>query len=352
MVLLAGAALVGYVTREEPEIFNGPTSIVARGDLVETTVVVGEIAPRTEVHVRPTITGILTEITVQAGDRVSQGQHVATVAPVADPVSLSNAQTRLARARLQATAAAREAERRGRRSAGGELAVSRQEFDRARDDVALAEAEVAAAQRELRLIARGTSRASGQASTRVISPMAGTVLDVPVVIGTFVSDTNSFRDGTSVAVVAAMDDLLFKGQVDEAHVGSLELGATIELRVGAHPEERIRARLEHIAPQATRDVDSRGVTTFEIWAALEAPSVSLRAGYSATAEITIDERRDALLVDEGTLTFEDGNAMVDVLAGGTLHRRAVAVGLSDGVRIEVLDGLSEGDEVAIRTTRE
>lgn len=361
-VLVAGAiAFTRYVTAGSQTSFDGPVAVVERGSVVERTVVVGRIVPRDEVQVRPTINGLLTEVLVTPGQSVEEGELVATVRPVADPVSLANARNRVDRAVIRLEAAQRDVARRNAANRGGAQAVSREQVNRLEDDVALARADLAAARREVTLLARGSSSAEGQASTRVVSPISGTVLDVPVTVGTFVSATNSFRDGTAVALVAEMDDLLFKGRVDEAHVDALRIGMRLELQVGARSGERLTAVLEHIATQASirgaEDSESAaaggGVTTFEIWASLDSGELDqLRSGYSATAEIIVDQREDVLLVDEGSLVFNGGSAFVYVVnEQKELDRRPVQLGLSDGMRIEVLEGLDLGERVALQLDR-
>lgn len=358
LVLASATALVRYASERPARAYTGPTTSVKRGNLVERTVVVGRIVPRTEVHVRPTISGVLGQLLVEPGDRVEPGQHVATVVPVADPVSLSNAESRVTQAKLRLATAEREYGRRNVASKLGGFVVSAQEVARAKDDVELARTELSAAERARRLIANGSTQARGQASTRIVTPIAGTVLHVPVVVGTFVAGTSAFRDGTSVAVVADMDDLVFKGQVDEAHVEALTPGDELQVRVGARSEASLVARLEQVAPRA-HVRESRfgvelagGVTTFEIRAALP-PGTELRAGYSATADVVVAARNNVLLVDEGALGFRHGEAYVEqLLADGTLHPRKVRIGKSDGVRAEIVQGLREGDIAALVLERE
>ncbi|MEM6956012.1 MAG: efflux RND transporter periplasmic adaptor subunit [Myxococcota bacterium] len=356
LLIAAGVAgLYWYGTQEESTGYDGATAAVTRDSIVESTVVVGRIEPRESVPVRPTISGELTELTVSAGDAVQAGQSVGTVRPIADPVQLANARSRVAQARLRVAAAERELGRRSHQLASGELAVAGEERDRAIDDLAQAREELAAAQREVRLLAQGTSRGRGQASTQIISPVAGTVLDVPVVVGTFVSETSAFRDGTTVVTVADMSDLLFKGQIDETYVNALEVGDELPLDVGALPESVVPSVLEHVAPRASGEAsivgEARSATTYEIWARINAEP-SMRAGFSATATVILEQRENVLVVDEGALRFQGDQASVELVGeGGELEMREVELGLSNGVNIEVLAGLSEGDRVALRTER-
>ncbi|MDB4990238.1 MAG: efflux transporter, rnd family, mfp subunit, partial [Myxococcaceae bacterium] len=207
----------------------------------------------------------------------------------------------------------------------------------------------------------------GTRSTRVLAPISGTVLAVPVAIGDVIGDTNSYRDGTTLAVVADMGQLLFKGQVEEAHVGKLSLGMPAVVRIGALSGSATPGILSWISPRASVEAagttlttnssvatispltaTSTGITRFEIWVALTTPPQEARAGYSATAELTLDRRSDVLLVEERALRFENGKVLAAVLSNdpqAPSSEHEVQVGISDGLKIELLSGLREGDQL-------
>jgi HlyD family secretion protein len=192
------------------------------------------------------------------------------------------------------------------------------------------------------------------------------VLAVPVAIGDVIGDTNPYRDGTTIAVVADMNDLLFKGQIDEAHVGKLQLGMPATVRIGALEDSAVPGTLRWIAPRATVEAagpvapsataspvtplnaTSAGITRFELWIKLESPPEHARAGYSATAELTLEERKHVLTIEERALRFEGNKTSCSVLtATGQTESRDLEVGVSDGLEIEVLSGLSEGERVLV-----
>ena len=361
VLLLIGAAVL-FTLRRPPDPIATPLTEVERGTVIHQVVVVGRVVPRTEVQVKATIPGVLSRVVVQPGESVQRGQLLATIRPVADPVSLSDARARVEQAALQKQAAARELERQRKLQLGAAV-----DLDLARDALRVAEVELAAAKQAVRLIAEGTSQGRGQASTHVLSPLDGTVLAVPVVVGSFVSDTNPYRDGTTIAVVAEMGAILLKGQMDESRIAELKLGMPLSVQEGARAQERFDATLEYIAPQATiehtgvgtaataatKDLPGR-VTRFEIWAAVPADVVGeLRAGYSATAEIELGRCEDVLVVNEGALTFRDGRPHVMVHGPERkISEREIEVGISDGIRIEVVSGLDLGERVALQIALE
>ena len=368
-LLIALAVAVGaYASRawwtsaaQEPP----PTLRVARGDVVARTVASGRIVPREEIFVRSLVAGVLDTLTVHPGDVVHKGDPLAVVRVVADPVMLSEARSQGKLAEAHVARAERELARLHAVETG--IGLSAQELARAEDELRLAQTELASARERVQFVAQGASHERGTRSTRVVAPIAGTVLAVPVAIGDVIGDTNPYRDGTTLAVVADMSDLLFKGQIEEAHVGKLRVGMPASVRIGALEDSLVQGTLIWIAPRATVEAapgpgmappgasavaplgaTSSGITRFELWVRLRAPPVNARAGYSATAELTLEERKQVLLLEEHALRFEGRKIWCSVLtASGQSERRELKVGVSDGLKIEVLAGLAEGDEVLL-----
>lgn len=333
---------------------------VRRGDVVLKAQATGRIVPRQEVFVRPLVSGMLVELAAHPGDRVRRGDLLATVRILADPVALGDAQSQAELARVRLTRATRELAR--ARAGSSRDLIAAQALAQADDDARLARAELDAAQARVQLIARGTATTGALRSNRVLAPIDGTVLAVPVNVGDYVSETGSFRDGTTVAVVADMTDLLFKGQIEEAYVGQLRLSMPVSVRVGALPGASLQGTLQWISPRASVEsvtgappppgvqaltASAAGVTRFELWASIARPPGEVRAGYSATAEVELARADHALLIEESAVRFADGKAYVLPCHGA---EREVRVGVSDGVRIEVLDGLRDGECVRERVS--
>ncbi|HEX5657096.1 MAG TPA: efflux RND transporter periplasmic adaptor subunit [Polyangiales bacterium] len=367
-LLLAG---LGLATRQwltsKPE--DPPFVTVTRGDIAARTLASGRIVPREEVFVRSLVAGVLAELHVQAGDQVKKGQQLALVRVVADPVVLSEAHGRVKLAEEKLARAQRELDRLARIQDG--VGLSGQELAKAEDALREARTELDSARERELFVKQGANREPGTRSTRIVAPVDGTVLAVPVAVGDVIGDTNSYRDGTTLAVVADMSQLLFKGQLEEAHVGKLKLGMPANVRVGALEGATTPGTLRWIAPRATIEsssggasasptagsnaqqltplgANSAGITRFELWVALEKPPAEARAGYSATAELTLAERKDAVLVEERALRFSGSEIMANVIGpDGSTREKKLEVGISDGLRIEVKSGLAPGERVAL-----
>jgi HlyD family secretion protein len=361
LAVLAAGSLAGARAWRRAHASAPPTGLRVRlGDVVVKAQATGRIVPRQEVFVRPLVSGMLVEVRAHPGDLVRRGDLLATVRIVADPVALGDARAQVELARVRHERAVRELGR--TRAQAAQSLVAAQALDQAVDDAAVARAELAAATERAQLVARGSGAGGSLRSNRVLAPVDGTVLAVPVNVGDFVSETSGFRDGTTVAVVADMADLLFKGQIEEAYVGQLRLGMPVSIRVGALPAEALHGTLQWISPRATIEqaggaagstvqaltASSAGVTRFELWAAVTHPPGAARAGYSASAEVELARATAVPTVEESALRFEGTRAYAQPCTGA---EREVTVGVSDGVRIQVTAGLNPGDCVRERAAR-
>jgi HlyD family secretion protein len=258
-------------------------------------------------------------------------------------VILSEAENRVNQARLKLENARIDQERNERLLAEG--VVSRSENQQVTLAWEQAREEMAASLDHLELIKKGTTQKAGAGTnTLVRATIDGTILEVPLEEGDFVIESNTFNDGTTIATVADMDELIFEGMVDESEVGKIEPGMKLSLTIGALPDRTFEAVLEHIAPKG---VEENGAIQFQIRAALRLQGDALvRANYSANADIVLDRRDDVLSIDEGLLQFDDGSAFVEVeTAPQVFEKRSIETGLSDGMYIEVVSGVSESDHI-------
>jgi HlyD family secretion protein len=340
--IFGGTLYYLYAKSEEPPVvYDTETPFVA--DIVEKTVATGSVVPRKEVEVKPQVSGIIEEVYVEPGDRVERGDLIAKIEIIPDMVNLNNAENRVERARIAFDNARRDLER--NRDLEAEGTISEAAFQDIEEAYENARQELESAQDNLEIIRRGTTRRSAESSnTRVRATISGMVLEVPVEAGDSVIEANTFNDGTTLATVADMSDLIFEGKVDESEVGKLEPGMELELTVGAIESERFEAVLEHIAPKG---VEEDGAIQFEIRAAIRAREGHfLRANYSANASIVLDRREQVLAIHESLLHFDDDVAWVEVEAAPQqFERREVELGLSDGITIEVLSGLDPEDRI-------
>ena len=226
--------------------------------------------------------------------------------------------------------------------------VSAEEYDNVRQALDQAREEKAAAVDALEVVRDGVSSSNASASSTLIrSTISGLILDIPVKVGNSVILSNTFNDGTTIATVADMSDLIFRGNIDETEVGQLLTGMDMKITIGALQNLKFDAKLEYISPKAT---DNNGANQFEIKAAVTVPGTNkIRSGYSANAEIVLESARGVLSVPESAIEFSGSDTYVYVVKGSgedkTYERRKVTTGLSDGINIEIKSGLKKTEKV-------
>ena len=328
----------------QPKVYDEFTPTVA--DLRKTTVLTGKIEPRNEVNIKPQISGIITELMKEAGQTVQAGEVIAKVKVIPDMGQLSSAQSRLRLAEINLKQARTDYER--EKVLYDKGLVSADEYDKIHQAYNQAREERSAAQDNLEVVRDGVSSNNANASSTLVrSTVTGVILDIPVKVGNSVILSNTFNDGTTIATVANMNDLIFRGNVDETEVGQVNVGMPMTITVGALQDLKFDARLEYISPKA---VEANGANQFEIKAAVQVPEkTGVRSGYSANAQIVLAEALHVLTVPESAIHFEGNNTYVYLVQGKgknkTYQRRNVKVGLSDGVNIQIKSGLTTNDRV-------
>ena len=326
---------------EEYEVFTAKSM-----DLRKTTVVTGKIEPRNEVNVKPQISGIITDLYKEAGDCVEAGEVIAKVKVIPDMAQLSAAQARVRLAEVNVKQARVDYGR--EKTLYDKGLVAAEEYEKSKQTYDQAQEELEAANDNLQVVRYGVSaRNAGESSTLIRATISGLVLDVPVKVGNTVILSNTFNDGTTIATVANMADLIFRGNIDEIDVGRLVSGMPMKITVGAMHDLRLQASLEYISPKA---VETNGANQFEIKAAVKVTDDNLiRSGYSANAEIVLAEAKGVLAVPESAIEFEGNDTYLYVVKGSgdnmQYERRKVETGLSDGLHIEVKKGLKAGEKV-------
>ncbi|MBR4809000.1 MAG: efflux RND transporter periplasmic adaptor subunit [Bacteroidales bacterium] len=313
------------------------------GDISRTTVITGKIVPRNEVNVKPQINGIISELCKEAGQQVKEGEVIAKLRVIPDMNSLSSAQSRVRLAEINLKQAKTNYER--EKALYDKHLVSDEEYDQVLQTYNQAVEEKNAAQESLEVIRDGVSKSNATgSSTLVRSTITGLILDIPVKVGNSVIQANTMNDGTTVATVANMSDLIFDGNIDETEVGSLVEGMPMLISIGALADYSTEASLEYISPKAT---ENNGANQFEIKAAVRADGDRMiRSGYSANAEIVLEHADSVLIIPESALEFEGDDTFVYLKgAEGGFEKTPVKTGLSDGLNIQILEGLSEGDIV-------
>jgi len=326
------------------------TVAVERGTIVDKALAVGRIEPKKENSVKSKIPGIVRKIYVDVGERVAVGDPLFDIAPDPTPVEFTEAKRQVEIYQVAYDNAKREFDR--YQTLRDKQLVSYQEYEGKQAAYDEANLRLKLAKEKLSLIESGNTEPAGTGIDNIIrSPIAGTVLSRLVEEGDPVVPLTSYQAGTELMTLAEMDDLIFRGNVDEIDVGKLSRGITAEIEVGAIPNEKLIGRVEKISPKAHRD---QGSTLFEVEIVIEdMGSKFLRAGYSANADLIISKREDILLVPERLVTFDDSTATVEVQdTVGVVTTRDITVGLSDGINIEVVEGVTEGELIIERPPRE
>ena len=315
-------------------------------DIQKTTVITGKIEPRNEITVKPQISGIITELYKEAGDMVQQGEVIAKVKVIPDMGQLSSAEARVRLADINLKQAQVDFSR--EESLYKQKLVSADEFDKIKQTLRQAKEEVVAAQDALDVVRNGVSKSNASASSTLIrSTITGLILDVPVKVGNTVVLSNTFNDGTTIATVANMNDLIFRGNIDETEVGRLVEGMPMKITIGALQDLSFEANLEYVSPKA---VESNGANQFEVKDAVHVVKEGkIRSGYSANAEIVLAKANKVLSIPESAIEFSGDSTFVYIVKGEgekkTYDRRAVTTGLSDGVNIEIKKGITAKDKV-------
>lgn len=348
IILMAGVfvfTLVFLYKRSSPPPVVFKTTTAAYRNIVKKTVATGSVTPRREITICPQVSGIIEEIYIEPGDRIEKGSLIARIKIIPNVLNLSNAEANVKQADINLKDKKVIYER--LKGLYENKVIPLAEYQQSEIAYKLAVQNKEAAENNLQIIKEGIAKESGATTnTLVRSTISGMVLDVPVEIGSNVIETNTFNPGTTIATVADMGDMIFKGKVDETEVGRLKLGMELVLHIGAINNYKFKANLTHIAPKGTLE---NGAIQFEIKANVKLVSSKfIRAGYSANADIVLDKKDHVLSLEEKNLIFENNKIFVEVeKQAGQFDKREVSTGLSDGIYTEI-KGITEKDKVKVR----
>ena len=315
-------------------------------DLEKTTVATGKVEPRDEVLIKPQISGIISEVYKEAGQTIKQGEVIAKVKVIPELGQLNSAESRVRVAEISTAQAETDHER--IKKLYNDKLISREDYDKSEVEIKKAREELQTAKDALAIIKEGITKNSASfSSTLIRSTIDGLILDVPIKVGNSVIMSNTFNDGTTIATVANMNDLIFKGKIDETEVGRIHEGMPVKLTIGALQNLTFDAELEYISPKG---VEENGANQFEIKAAVHAPdSVQIRSGYSANAEIVLQRAQKVLAVPEGIIEFSGDSTfvwvMTDSIPEQKFERRQIKTGMSDGIKLEIKEGLTGKEKV-------
>lgn len=340
VLILIGLIFVGTFVflyqKSQPKETVYEVSPVGTDTLVQTTVATGKIEPRDEVQIKPQISGIIAEVYKEAGQTVKAGEVIAKVKVIPELGQLNSAESRVRLATINGKQAETDLER--MEELYQRKLVSSEEYEKTLLAAKQAREELQAAKDNLEIVKEGITKNSASfSSTLIRSTIDGLILDVPIKVGNSVIMSNTFNDGTTIATVADMTDLIFRGNVDETEVGRIHEGIPVKITLGALQNMTFDATLEYISPKS---VENNGANQFEIKAAIDVPSdVTIRSGYSANAEMELQRADNVLCVPESALEFQGDSTFVYVLTDSIpvqkFVRRQVTTGISDGIKIEI-----------------
>ncbi len=309
-------------------------------------VATGKLNPEEEIELKPQISGIVDKILVEEGDIVTKGDLIAKIRVVPNEQSLVSASSRIKSAKFSSDNATILFNRNKTLFEKG--VISKQDFENSELALNQAKESLSQAQNDYQIIKRGSLSGGGSANTNITALISGTVLEIPVREGDQVIESNNFNAGTTIATIADMSIMIFEGKVDEADVGKLEEGKEIKVILGAINQKEFPAILTFVAPKGQEE---NGAVQFTIKADVEIDtSTKIRAGYSANAEIEIESKDSVLVIKESLLQFNrlTEQPFVEIQNDkGEFEKKDVELGISDGINVEILEGVAEGDKIKV-----
>ena len=309
-------------------------------------VATGKLNPEEEIELKPQISGIVDKILVEEGDKVKKGDLIATIRVVPNEQSLVSANSRISTAKLSFDNSKVLYDRNKTLFEKG--VISQQDFENSQLGYNQAKESLKQAQNDYQIIKRGSISGGSSANTNIVAQIPGTILEIPVREGDQVIESNNFNAGTTIATIADMSLMIFEGKVDEAEVGKLKEGKIIKVILGAIANKEFPAKLTFVAPKG---IEENGAVQFTIKADVEIDSTTnIRAGYSANAEIDIEARDSVLAIREALLQYNriTEKPFVEISEGDNKFRKEnVELGLSDGINVEILEGVKEGDNIKV-----
>lgn len=343
-VVFIGTAVFLYnKSQEKPVIYT--SDAVFKTTIIKKTVAVGKVIPRREVEIKSQVSGVVEKLYVVAGQNVNKGDIIAKITLAPNMVMLNQAESQLETAKINLQNATDEYERQKKLFA--DKLISTSEYNKFLLNYDLQKEAVTSAENNLLLMKSGATKKSDKVSNMIPATVTGMILDLPFKEGAFVVETSSFGAGTTIATLADMNDMIFEGMVDESEVGKIREGMELVLDVGALEGEPFTAILEYISPKGVTD---QGTIKFQIRAAVKlSEKLFLRSNYSANADIVLDKKENVVAINEGNLIVEEKAQFVELETGPQkFEKREVKTGISDGINIEILEGLKEGDKIKHR----
>lgn len=314
-------------------------------DIIKKTIATGTIEPRKEVLVKPQVSGIIDKIYFKAGENVRKGDVIAKIKIIPEMTRLNDAESVLNTAKINVDLAQKEYDR--QKKLLDDKVITQFDYIRFEQDYLIKKEQFENAQNNLDLVKKGSSKRIMLTTTDIRATIDGKILDIPVKEGTNVIQANTFNEGTTIASLANMDDLIFKGKIVESEVGKLQLGMPLNLTIGALSTDTFPAKLEFIA---SKGLEEKGSIQFEVKAGLisNVKNIKIRAGYSANADIILDKRKNVLTIKERNIEFKNDSAFIYLESEKQLFtKKQIKIGLSDDLNVEIIEGLDPKAKVKI-----
>lgn len=346
LLILLVVVLKYFKDSNAKEVVDYKTELPFYSTLDTKTVATGKLNPEEEIELKPQISGIVDQIFVEEGDLVRKGDLIAKIRVVPNEQALGSAKSRINTSRLSFENAQTLFNRNKTLFEKG--VISKQDFENSELSLNQAKESYNQSKDDYQIIKQGSLSGGSSANTTIVAQIPGTILEIPVREGDQVIQSNNFNAGTTIATIADMSKMIFEGKVDESEVGKLEEGKDIKVILGAINEKEFPAVLTFVAPKG---VEENGAVQFTIKAdvTIEA-STKIRAGYSANAEIEIESKDSILVIKEALLQFNriTEKPFVELLEdNGTFKKKNIEIGLSDGINVEIIDGVEEGDKIKV-----
>ena len=347
-LLVIGAlfAAAHFIKTNDKSVIVYDTQKTLITSIEKKTVVTGKVIPEDEVEIKPQIQGIIDVIFVEEGDLVKTGDLLAKIKVVPNEQNLNSAEGRLANSRIVLKNANIEFNRNKDLYEKG--IISKQDFDNVQLRYNQSKLDVSNAISDLQIIRSGSKGGAASANTNIRATVPGTVLEIPVEEGFQVIASNSFNAGTTIATIADLNKMIFEGKVDEAEVGKLKVGMPLEVSLGAIEDQALQAKLKFIAPKGNEE---QGAVQFKIEADLYLnDSIFVRAGYSANASLVLERKDSVMAISESLLQFDrkTEEPYVEIeIEDQKFERRDVKIGISDGVNVEIISGVSKDDKIKV-----
>lgn len=345
--VVLGLAIIGVIATaivksqgKTKELYEEVTP-TANDSIVKSTVLTGSIEPRDEILVKPNMNGIIAELNHLPGDFVQEGELIAKIQMVPDVAMVQSAASRVDAARVDLKRTEEVYNR--DKSLYDQKILAKEAYETSLANYRRAKIEYSSAVEQLDITRTGSSASTSKRNnTLVFATVTGTILEQPVKVGSRVTMANNFNEGTTVVSIADLTDLLFIGNVNESDVNNVTVGSPVTIHVGALKDKTYHAVVEYVSPKGK---DTSGTILFEVKAAISGDDLSaLKAGFSSNAEVEMAHKTGVLTIPEATVTYEGDKSFVFVKGGkGQYEKKEVTLGLSDGIKVEVLSGLT-GDE--------